>query len=80
MKSTKAQVMKDVVFQSLLLIIVFIAVGYEKHDPNISGSKLAFFGTYALTALFIGYVLSPRFFYTKRSMLYDCKSGLESIV
>ncbi len=70
MKSTKAQVAKEVVFQLLLIIIVFIAVGYEKHDPKISGSKLAFFGTYALTALFIGYVLLPRFFYTKRYVAF----------
>lgn len=70
MKSSNARIVREVVFQVLLIIIVFIAVGYEKHDPKISGSKLAFFGTYTLTALFIGYVLLPRFFYTKRYVAF----------
>ncbi len=70
MKSSNARIVREVVFQVLLIIIVFIAVGYEKHAPEISGSKLAFFSSYTLAALLIGYILLPRYFYTKRYLAF----------
>lgn len=70
MKSSNARIVREVVFQVLLIIIVFIAVGYERHDPEITVAQLAFFGTYTLTALLIGYILLPRFFYTKRYLAF----------
>lgn len=70
MKSSNARIAREVVFQVLLIIIVFIAVGYEKHAPEISGSKLAFFSSYTLAALLIGYILLPRYFYTKRYLAF----------
>lgn len=70
MKSSNARIIREVVFQVLLIIIVFIAVGYEKHDTEISGAKLAFFSSYTLAALLIGYILLPRYFYTKRYLAF----------
>jgi len=70
MNSSTARIVREVVFQVLLIIIVFIAVGYEKHAPEISGAKLAFFSSYTLAALLIGYILLPRYFYTKRYLAF----------
>ena len=65
---------KEFLFQFILILVLGIATSVEKHEAAwnlfLSASKLSFFLSYTFAALFIGYVLLPRFFYKKRYWLF----------
>ncbi len=61
---------KEVVFQIVLHILVFLFYSVEKHQPNIEAHKVAFFLNYALAAFFINYVFLPRFYYQKKTVKF----------
>ena len=56
---------KEVFFQVLLHIVLFLFYTFDKHQPEIEGFKIVAFITYAVGALIINYVLLPHFFYKK---------------
>ncbi|WP_298427277.1 histidine kinase [uncultured Kordia sp.] len=52
--------------QGLFLIVLFFLYSFDKHSPIIELHKFFFFLHYMSLAFFIGYVLLPLFFYTKK--------------
>jgi uncharacterized integral membrane protein len=61
----KMKFSKELIFQIVLHILVFIFYAINKRHRTIETYQFFFFLNYALTALFINYFLLPRFFYKK---------------
>tara|TARA_R110002167_G_scaffold108398_7_gene276811 strand:- start:174 stop:1358 length:1185 start_codon:yes stop_codon:yes gene_type:complete len=59
-------VKKEVVFQILLHIMLFIFFSFDRHNHEIQNFHIAYFINYAIGAFIINYVLLPRFFYRKK--------------
>jgi hypothetical protein len=59
---------KEVIFQIVLHVLVFISYSFDKNEPEIPFYKIAFFLNYAVAAFVINYFLLPRF-YDKRKQL-----------
>ena len=57
---------KEFLFQSILIVILFLAIVFDKRNPSLNLSDVLFFTNYVISALFISYILLPRFFYTKQ--------------
>ncbi len=57
---------KEVIFQIVLHIVLFLFFSFDRHKPQIEEFKVMAFINYALGALVINYVLLPRFFYKKK--------------
>ena len=57
---------KEVVFQVLLHVVLFLFFSFDKNQPSIQEFKIVAFINYALGAFVINYVLLPRFFYKKK--------------
>lgn len=57
---------KELVFQIVLLILVFLFYSFDRDNPGFRWHNLVFFFTYALAAAIIGYYLMPRFLYRKK--------------
>jgi hypothetical protein len=62
----KMKFSKELIFQIVLHILVFIFYAINKRHRTIETYQFFFFLNYALTALFINYFLLPRFFYKKK--------------
>ena len=60
-----ASISKEVFFQVLLHLVLFLFFSFDKNQPRIQEYQVVFFANYALGALIINYVLLPRFYYTK---------------
>ncbi len=56
----------EVVFQLVLLAVVFIFYSYNRKNPQIEEWQVVFFLNYAIAACFINYWLLPRFLYRKK--------------
>ena len=61
---------KEVIFQVILHIILFLFFSFDRHQPQIEEFQIVAFLNYALGALIINYVLLPRFFYSKQYLLF----------
>ncbi len=61
---------KELLFQGLLHVVVFIFYSYDRHNPQIESYQVVFFLTYAAAALVINYGLLPRFLYRKKTLLF----------
>lgn len=59
-------VSKEVFFQVLLHVVLFIFFSFDKHSPAIQFHQVIFFTNYALGAFIINYLLLPRFYYQKK--------------
>mgnify|MGYP003644997298 FL=1 len=57
---------KEVIFQIVLHVVLFLFFSFDKNQPEIQAFKIIAFINYALGALVINYVLLPRFFYRKK--------------
>lgn len=57
---------KEVIFQVLLHIVLFLFFTFDKNEPQIQEFKVMAFFNYAVGAFLINYVLLPRFFYQKK--------------
>ena len=57
---------KELVFQLVLLVIVFLFYSFDSEEPGFQWYNVAFFLTYALAAAVIGFWLMPRFLYPKK--------------
>lgn len=57
---------KELVFQVILHLIIFVFYSFDKHHPHIEPYKYFYFLSYTLAAFVINYVLLPRFFYSKK--------------
>ncbi|MFK8007115.1 MAG: sensor histidine kinase [Saprospiraceae bacterium] len=61
---------KEVIFQIVLHALVFLFYSMERNQTSIPTYKIAFFLNYAIAAFFINYVLLPRFYYQKKTILF----------
>ncbi len=58
--------LKELGFQVILHLIVFLFFAFDKRHPQIHWHQVAFFSTYVFAAAVINYSLLPRFFYRKK--------------
>ena len=66
---------QELLFQFVLISIVFLFYSFDKEDPLIEFHEAVFFLNYLLAALIIGYVLLPRYIYKKKYtafIIYFC--------
>lgn len=73
MKSKRVQkkdIRKEIIFQLILHVLVFIFYSVDKYNPQIESYKVASFLSYALAALLINYLLLPRYFYKKKYLQF----------
>jgi len=68
--NTKGWSYKEVIFQIVLHALVFLFYSMERNQTSIPAYKIAFFLNYAFAAFFINYVLLPRFYYQKKTILF----------
>ncbi|MRI02182.1 histidine kinase [Kriegella sp. EG-1] len=61
---------KELIFQVVLNIILFLFFSFDRNEPRIPEFKIVAFLNYALGALVINFVLLPRFFYRKKYLLF----------
>ncbi len=61
---------KEVIFQVILHVVLFLFFSFDKNQPQIQEYKIVAFLNYALGALVINYVLLPRYFYQKKYLLF----------
>ncbi len=57
---------KEVIFQIVLHIVLFLFFSFDRHKPQIEEFKVMVFINYALGALVINYIILPLFFYKKK--------------
>lgn len=57
---------KELVFQVVLLVLVFAFYSFDRNKPQIEISQIAFFANYALATFVINYFLLPKYFYKKQ--------------
>ena len=61
---------REILFQLILHLVVFLFYAYDKDYPHVTWIQLAFFLNYALAALIINYILLPKFYYSKKQVLF----------
>lgn len=71
MISNKNNWTKELLFQLILNVLVFLFYAFDKNEPYIQEDKVVFFMTYVLAAICINYILLPRFFYKKRYLSFS---------
>ena len=57
---------KEIIFQLVLVIVVFLFYSYDRENPGVRISQIVLFSTHVVAALFIGYWLMPNFLYVKK--------------
>ena len=67
---SKSSAIRELSFQLILHAIVFIFYSYDRNNPHIELSQLAFFINYALAAISINYFLFPSVFLYKKIFLF----------
>lgn len=63
--------LKELIFQVLLNIMVFIFFAFDRRLPGIQIHQVYFFLNYALAALVINYILLPRYFYKNKFLQFS---------
>lgn len=61
---------KELLFQIVLHVLVFIFYSFDKNNPQIEGHQLVFFLNYAVATFIISYALLPRFYYQKKYLQF----------
>lgn len=61
---------KEVIFQIVLHMVLFIFFSFDRNEPKIHEYKIVAFINLALGALIINYILLTRFFYRKKYLLF----------
>ncbi|MEO0337825.1 MAG: histidine kinase [Bacteroidota bacterium] len=62
--------LQEVLFQIILLLVVFIFFTVDRNQPNIKLDRVIFFSTYVLAYFLISYLLLPKFFYKKKYLWF----------
>ena len=65
MIKTKYRWSTELLFQLILIIIVFLFYSFDKNDPLIEEHEIVFFSTYVAAAMVVNYILLDRFLYKK---------------
>lgn len=61
---------KEILFQVLLHVVVFVFYSYDRQNPQIQPYQFVFFSTYAAAGFVINYLLLPRFLYRKKHLQF----------
>ncbi len=61
---------KEILFQVVVHVIVFVFYSFEKDQVTIEGYKYAYFANYAITAAIINYVCLPIFYKQKNTLVF----------
>lgn len=62
---------KEILFQVILHIVVFLFYSFDRHQPHIEEYQVAFFTSYTVAAAVINYLLLPRLFYHNRYLIFS---------
>ncbi len=62
---------KELVFQVILHILVFVFYSFDRTEPGIEPYQIAFFLNSAVASAVINYILLPRFFYKKNYLVFS---------
>ncbi|MDN5216142.1 histidine kinase [Fulvivirgaceae bacterium BMA12] len=65
-QQTNRRSTKEVWFQVILIAVLFLATVFDKRKPEANLWEFVFFTNYILAALFISYLLLPRYFYKRK--------------
>ena len=65
-QQTNRQSTTEVWFQVILIATLFLATVFDKRNPEANLWEFVFFTNYILAALFVSYLLLPRYFYKKK--------------
>lgn len=63
-------ILKEVLFQLVFLIVLFLFYSFDKDHPHFRWSNVAFFMSYFGVASIINYYLVPHFFYKKKHLQF----------
>lgn len=68
MANTKEKIIiyKELLFQMVLIFIVFLFYSFDKNNPLIEFHEIVFFLNYLVASLIISYILLPQFIYKKK--------------
>ncbi len=69
--NTKVNSYREVIFQVILHLIVFVILTYNRRESQIDFRLTAFFISYAIAAFIINYSLLPRYFYAKKYISFS---------
>lgn len=61
---------KELIFQIVLHVLVFIFYSFDSNKPQIEVYQVVFFLNYAFATFIINYFLLPKFFYQKKYVLF----------
>ncbi|MEL6975542.1 MAG: histidine kinase [Bacteroidota bacterium] len=61
---------KELVFQIVLIVLVFLFYSFDAENPGFRLSEATIFFTHVLVALAIGYWLMPKYIYGKKYLLF----------
>ncbi|MEM8765486.1 MAG: histidine kinase [Bacteroidota bacterium] len=61
---------KELVFQVVLIVLVFLFYSFDAENPGFRPSQVAFFSTHVLAAWAIGYWLMPKYLYRKKYLMF----------
>lgn len=68
--SAKGNVIWELLFQVILLTVVFIFFSFDKNSPQIELYQFVFFANFVVAAMIINYLLLPHLFYKRRYILF----------
>ncbi|QBA65503.1 sensor histidine kinase [Muriicola soli] len=72
MKQSKWNIsIKELVFQVILLVVVFLFYSFDRNEPGFKLHQFVFFSTYVLASTIIGYFLMPKLLYKKKYILFS---------
>jgi len=61
---------KEILFQVLLHVVVFVFYSYDRQNPQVQTYQVVFFSTYAAAGFVINYLLLPRYLYRKKHLQF----------
>ncbi len=63
-------VAKEIIFQIVLHVVIFLFYSFDKDHPQLTVEHLAFFANYVVAAFIINYLLLPKYYYQGRYYLF----------
>ena len=67
---------KEILFQSIFHIIVFVFYSFDRNQPGVEAYKYAYFINYAMAALIVNYALLPIFYRRNNILAFVVLTGL----
>lgn len=69
-KVTSRTTLKEIIFQVVLNIMVFVFYAYDKKSQSVDFIQFYFYLNYAIAAFFVSYILLPKFLYKNKYWLF----------